>query len=40
MQNIDYLVWKCQIRKSQKMEFWLKSVFQRVYFNFICHAEQ
>ena len=40
MQNTAYLIWKGQNRKSQNMEFWLKSVFQWGYSDFICHAEQ
>ena len=40
MQTTAYLIWKGQNRKSQKLEFMLKSAFQWGNFNFICHAEQ
>ena len=34
------LIWKGRNRKSQNMEFRLKSVFKWGYFNFICYATQ
>ena len=40
MQTTAYLIWKGQNRKSQKLEFMLKSAFQWGNFNYICHAEQ